>query len=63
MSGNKFRVGITRDFLKEDETLGFGDIGLDLLREDPRIEFEFLAERRPELLAAEIQDYDALLVL
>ncbi|MFM8251755.1 MAG: NAD(P)-dependent oxidoreductase [Planctomycetota bacterium] len=63
MSGKKFRVGITRDFLKEDGTLGFGDIGLDLLREDPRIEFEFLAERRPELLATEIQDYDALLVL
>jgi phosphoglycerate dehydrogenase-like enzyme len=63
MIGNPFRVGITRDFLKEDGTLGFGDIGLDLLRAEPRIEFEFLPERRPELLAAEIEDYDALLVL
>ena len=63
MIGNPFRVGITRDFLKEDGTLGFGDIGLDLLRAEPRIEFEFLSERRPELLAAEIEDYDALLVL
>ena len=30
-----FRIGVTRDFLKADGTLGFGDIGLDLLDEAP----------------------------
>ena len=39
-----FRIGVTRDFLKDDGTLGFGDIGLDLLDESPKIEWEFLAE-------------------
>lgn len=63
MSGRMFRVGITRDFLKDDGSLGFGDIGLQLLQDDPRIEYEFLAERRTELVADEIRDYDALLVL
>ena len=28
---NSFRIGVTRDFLKPDGTLGFGDIGLELL--------------------------------
>jgi D-3-phosphoglycerate dehydrogenase len=27
----QFRVGVTCDFLKPDGTIGFGDIGLDLL--------------------------------
>ncbi len=39
-----FRIGVTRDFLKADGTLGFGDIGLDLLAEAPKVEWEFLAE-------------------
>ena len=34
-----FRIGVPRDFLKDDGTLGFGDIGLD---ESPRVEWEFL---------------------
>ena len=28
---HRFRVGVTRDFLKPDGTSGFGDIGLGLL--------------------------------
>ena len=28
-----FRVGLTRDFVKPDGSLGFGDIGLGLLDE------------------------------
>ena len=39
-----FRVGVTRDFLKPDGTLGYGDIGLGLLDETPGVEWEFLAE-------------------
>ena len=44
-----FRIGVTRDFLKADGTLGFGDIGLDLLDEAPTVEWEFLAENTTEL--------------
>ena len=58
-----FRIGITRDFLKADGTLGFGDIGLDLLDESPKVEWEFLAENTTELRPDQIRGYDALLVL
>src|SRR6267378_3743571 len=57
------RVGVTRDFLKSDGTIGFGDIGLDLLDAAPRVEWEFLAEDTRELRADQVRDYDALLVL
>ena len=58
-----FRVGVTRDFLKPDGTLGFGDINLGLLDADPKITWEFLAENTTELRADQVRDYDALLVL
>src|SRR6476661_684973 len=58
-----FRVGVTRDFLKADGTLGFGDINLGYLDENPQVEWEFLAENTPELRADQVRDYDAILVL
>ena len=58
-----FRIGVTRDFLKADGTLGFGDIGLDLLDEAPKVEWEFLAENTTELRPDQIRGYDGLLVL
>ncbi len=58
-----FRIGVTRDFLKADDTLGFGDIGLDLLDESPKVEWEFLAENTTELRPDQIRGYDGLLVL
>jgi D-3-phosphoglycerate dehydrogenase len=58
-----FRVGVTRDFLKPDGTLGFGDIGLARLEAQPGIAWEFLAENHVELPAAVADQYDALLVL
>lgn len=58
-----FRVGVTRDFLKPDGSLGFGDIGLSLLDEAPSVEWEFLPASNAELVPTEIRDYDALLVL
>ncbi len=58
-----FRIGVTRDFLKDDGTLGFSDIGLDLLDESPSVEWEFLAENTTELRPDQIRDYDGLLVL
>jgi len=58
-----FRVGLTRDFLKPDGTLGFGDIGLELLDQAPGVEWEFLPENTPELSPEQVREYDALLVL
>ena len=58
-----FRIGVTRDFLKADGTLGFGDIGLDLLDEAPTVEWEFLAEDTTELRPDQIRGYDGLLAL
>jgi phosphoglycerate dehydrogenase-like enzyme len=58
-----FRVGVTRDFLKPDGTLAHGDIGLGLLDEARGVEWGFLAEDTPELPAAHLRGYDALLVL
>ena len=58
-----FRIGVTRDFLKDDGTLGFGDIGLDLLDESPKVEWEFLAENTTELRPDQIRGYDSLLAL
>ena len=52
-----FCIGVTRDFLKADGTLGFGDIGLDLLDEAP------IAENTTELRPDQIRGYDGLLVL
>ncbi len=57
------RVGLTRDFLKADGSLGFGDIGLDVLRQDPRIVSEFLPDYGSELPNSVAHDFDALLVL
>ena len=58
-----FRIGVTRDFLKADGTLGFGDIGLDLLDEAVNVEWEFLAENTTALRPDQIRGYDGLLVL
>ena len=55
-----FRIGVTRDFLKDDGTLGFGDIGLDLLDEAPRVKWEFLAENTTELRPDQIRGYNGL---
>ena len=58
-----FRVGMTRDFLKPDGSLGFGDIGLEVLAQNTRIEREFLPDGGSELTAEVANQFDALLVL
>ena len=58
-----FRVGLTRDILAPDGTIGFGDIGLSLLDEAAGVEWEVLAENTSPLRRDQVQDYDALLVL
>lgn len=58
-----FRVGLTRDFLKRDGTMGYGDIGLGLLDQTPGVEWEILSEDTRVLRADQVREYDALLVL
>ena len=58
-----FRIGLTRDFLKPDGSLGFGDIGLDLLDSAPGVAWEFLPEDVREIPLATADRYDGLLVL
>jgi D-3-phosphoglycerate dehydrogenase len=58
-----FRVGLTSDFLKPDGSPAFGDIGLDVLNQEPAIAWEYLADRGRELTADQVRGYDALLVL
>ncbi len=60
---NSFRLGVTRDFLKPDGSLGLGDIGLSLLEEQSGVEWEFLAEQHSELPREVADQYEALLVL
>ena len=63
MATGRFRIGLTRDFLKPDGSIGFGDIGLKLFEAEPSIEWNFLEENRPVLGPDQIADYDGLLVL
>ncbi|MBA2520109.1 MAG: dehydrogenase [Chloroflexia bacterium] len=58
-----FRVGLTRDFLKSDGTVGLGDIRLDLLDAAPGVAWEFLPDRAPELTPELIAGYDAIILL
>jgi D-3-phosphoglycerate dehydrogenase len=58
-----FRVGITRDFLKADGSVGWGDIGLQRLDDAPGLTWEFLPEQTRVLSADQIRGYDALAVL
>jgi phosphoglycerate dehydrogenase-like enzyme len=58
-----FRIGVTRDFLKPDGSIGFGDIGLSLLDAVPSVQWEFLGANTRELTSQQVRDYDGLLVL
>ncbi len=49
-----FRVGVTRDFLKPDGNIGFGDIGLKHLESVSGVKWEFMPENTPELSARQI---------
>ncbi len=60
---SSFRVALTRDFLKSDGTISFGDIGLDRLDKTPGITWEFLDKDNSPILAEQLNDYDALLLL
>ncbi len=57
-----FRVGITDDFLKADGTIGFGDIGLELL-DQAGVPWEFFSSKNGEISVQDAQRFDGLLVL
>ena len=57
-----FRLGLTSDFLNSDGTLGFGDIGLEILDGSP-VEYEFLPDYGSELPGQLASAFDGLLVL
>jgi D-3-phosphoglycerate dehydrogenase len=58
-----FRIGVTRDFLKPDRTLGVADIGLELLESEPSVAWAFLAEKTRELRPEQVRGYDGLVLL
>ena len=62
MAVQKFRVGITRDALRDDGKTVFDAAALKVL-DDPIIEWEFIPENVKELTAAHAASYDALCVL
>jgi D-3-phosphoglycerate dehydrogenase len=57
----KFRIGITRDAITANGTV-FGEEAMKVL-DDPAVEWEFLAEKVPELTPAHGAAYDALCVM
>jgi phosphoglycerate dehydrogenase-like enzyme len=58
-----FRVGVTRDFILPNGSLGFGGSGVRLLEETPNFEVAFLPEHGGVLTPADIAGIDALALL
>lgn len=59
----KFRVGLTRDFLTPSGELAMGDIGLERIQNIAGVSVEFFAEHLPEVTPAQIAGYDAVISL
>jgi phosphoglycerate dehydrogenase-like enzyme len=57
----KFRVGLTRDFLTSDGELVVGDIGLEKLMSIGNVYVEFFPEHLPEVSAVQAESYDAII--
>ncbi len=58
-----FRVGISADFLDEQGSLVFPDIGLSLLEGARGLTYEFLKEYRAEYVPEQLRDLDVLISL
>jgi phosphoglycerate dehydrogenase-like enzyme len=58
----RFRVGLTSDLLTSDGTPAFGNGPLELLNNDPHIEWEFVAETVSEITPDIMARYDGLYV-
>jgi phosphoglycerate dehydrogenase-like enzyme len=59
----KFRVALTADFYDAAEELRYQDIGLDLLRADPRFELTRFAEHRPVIEPQQFAGVNGAIVL
>ena len=55
-----FRVGVTRDFIRPDGSLGFGGHGVGLLSETPGIEMVFMPEHPEEFRPQDVAGFDAI---
>ncbi|MBS1853274.1 MAG: dehydrogenase [Acidobacteria bacterium] len=58
-----FRVGFSADFVKEDGSFIFPDIGLSLLQGVAGLSHEFIPEYRAEYASEQLRDYDVLISL
>lgn len=59
----RFRIGVSRDFILPSGKLGFGGVGVQLLEQEPNFEVAFLPEHDRELTASDIAGIDALALL
>ena len=62
MSENRFRVGVTRDFLKPDGSSDLDHIA-GALFDKAGLVWEYIDQNTPQLDVEQVKDYDALLVL
>jgi phosphoglycerate dehydrogenase-like enzyme len=60
---DRFRVGFSADFCRDDGSLSFPDIGLSLLDAVPDITYEFLPDFRTEYEPDQLSHYDVLISL
>ena len=60
---DSLNIKLTADFLQDDGSTRYDDIGLDVLDEDSRFSSGYFDEHRPEIGADQIGDADALIVL
>jgi phosphoglycerate dehydrogenase-like enzyme len=58
-----FRVGFSADFVKEDGSLIFPDIGLSLFDGIASLSHEFIRDYRAEYVPEQLRDYDAVISL
>jgi phosphoglycerate dehydrogenase-like enzyme len=63
INNNKFRVGLSADFLDDRGSLVFPDIGLSLLDGVPGLSYEFLEEYRAEYVPEQLFDFDVVISL
>ena len=61
--GTNFRIGFSADFMGENGTTVFPDIGLSLLKDVPRLAYEFLPDYRPEYTSDQLSEFDVLISL
>ena len=62
-TSEKFRVGLSADFLDANGQPVFPDLGLSLLDDDPGVSYEFMSEYKPEYSPEQLAAYNAVISL